>query len=191
MHITAILLAAGASTRFGGDKLAAPYRGQTIFQCALQNLTDSSLINDIIVIVNPAFKQQVHDERISLLTNADHREGMGSSLRLGVMQSSSQTDAFIIVLADMPTVKTATIDSIIEAYETRGQKIMVPVYKGKRGHPVMMSSIYRDELLQITGDIGAREVINKHPQMIGSIETADSGVVFDVDLQSDCLLPEG
>lgn len=192
MQVIAILLAAGSSTRFKSDKLSAPYKGRALFQHSLDALRSSARIGAVIMVVNPHFpsKETVGCDRITRVVNPDYAEGMGSSLRAGVMAAPEDADAYLIALADMPEVTAELVDSLVDFAERTSRQIIVPLHGGQRGHPVVIKRDLRDALLQIKGDVGARAIIRDNPEMVRYFETDDPGVVFDVDSPEDLEAPK-
>jgi molybdenum cofactor cytidylyltransferase len=185
MRVAAILLAAGSSSRFGGRKVVALYRGRPLYEHALEALTASPEIDETLVVLRPEFARPPERPRCRFIVNPDHEEGMGSSLRAGVRAAPGDVDAYLVALADMPRITPGLIASLIVGYQMGGKRIMVPVLGGRRGHPVVMSGELRETLLAIRGDVGAREILRAHPEWVGELETGDDAVFFDVDVPTD------
>src|SRR5512140_249932 len=102
MRVVAILLAAGSSTRFGSEKLLAPWRGRPLHEHALDALLASPAVAETIVVVQPGFAVPRARPRCRFVVNPDHAEGMGASLRTGVRAAAGDAGAFLVALADMP-----------------------------------------------------------------------------------------
>lgn len=185
MTVTAILLAAGSARRFGSEKLFAPYRGRPLYEHALEALTSSPCVGEILVVVQPGFPLPPEQPRVRFIVNTDHEEGMASSLRAGVRAASAGAAAYLIALADMPAVDPKLIAALFEFHRATGARIVVPRYEGRRGHPVLIDADLREALLALSGDVGAREIIAAHPEWVGNFETSDAGTVFDVDEPTD------
>lgn len=185
MHLTAILLAAGSSRRFGSPKLLAPWRGRPLWEHALAALTTTPEVAEAIVVVAPGFAAPPAPPRCRFVVNPEHEEGMGSSLRCGVRAAAADTDAFLVALADMPSVPAGLIAAMAACYRAGEKPIVVPVCGGRRGHPVLIGAELRDELLALRGDVGARGVLAAHPGLVATLETGDEGVLFDVDDPGD------
>jgi len=185
MHVVAILLAAGSSRRFGREKLFAPWRGRPLYEHALAALEASAGVGTIIVVVQPGFPVPPVGPRRRFVVNPDHEEGMGSSLRAGVRAAPADAGAYLVALADMPAVGPDLIAALIAFYRTAAKPIVVPVCRGRRGHPVIIGGELRRALLEIAGDVGAREIIRAHPELVGRWETPDESVLFDVDVPAD------
>ena len=184
-HIAAVLLAAEAFPRSGGDKLLHPLGdGVAIAAHAARNLL--AVLPDVVAVVRwgdfPLYEMLEQEGcRVTMFQGA--ARGMGASLAHGVGEARS-ADGWIIALADMPRVPTALIGEIAEALE-KGASIVAPVHDGERGHPVGFSAKLRDELLALDGDTGARAVLQRHAADVQTIECSDSGVLLDVDRRED------
>ena len=183
--VVAILLAAGAGTRFGGGKLLHPLGdGIAIAAHAARNLREADL--DVIAVTRPGdfpLFEMLEQEGCHVVQCADAVRGMGYSLAYGVA-SSRDAAGWIVALADMPRVRAATIRAVADAI-AGGAAIAAPVFRGERGHPVGFASSLRDELLTLKGDSGARAVLERHQQSIRLVECNDPGVLLDVDARSD------
>jgi len=191
MRVVAILLAAGSSTRFGGEKLLTPWHGRPLYEHALDALLGSPAIVETIVVVQPGFVVPPPRPCCRFIVNPDHAEGMGASLRAGVQAAPVDAGAYLVALADMPGITSALIASVIACHAAAGKPIVVPLCGGRRGHPVVIGAGLREALLAVTGDVGARAIIRAHPEWVGEFETADEAVLFDVDLPADLVAGEG
>lgn len=184
-HIAGILLAAGAGTRFGGDKLLHPLEdGVAIAAHAARNLLAAT--PDVIAVVRwgdfPLY-EMLEQEGCQVTMFQGAARGMGASLAHGVREARG-ADGWVIALADMPRLAPATVRTVIAALE-EGALIAAPVYRGGRGHPVGFGAALRDELLALDGDRGARAVMERHGDAVKLVECDDPGVLYDVDRQSD------
>ena len=184
--ITAILLAAGAGTRFGGEKLLHPLEdGVAIAAHAARNLAAAG-VTDIVAVLRPGdfpLSDILEQEGCYVTFCAEAARGMGHSLAHGVA-NAREANAWIVALADMPRVKPQTIIAIRDALEG-GAAIAAPVCSGQRGHPVGFAGKFRDELLTLSGDAGARSVLERHASEITLVECDDAGIGFDVDRRED------
>ena len=184
-NIVAILLAAGAGTRFGGEKLLHPLEdGVAIAAHAARNLV--AVTPDVIAVVRwgdfPLY-DMLEQEGCQVTMFQGAERGMGASLAHGLAQARG-ADGWIVALADMPRIAPGTIRAVIEALQ-QGALIAAPVHKGERGHPVGFGAALRDELLALDGDLGARAVVDRHSDSVKLIECDDPGILFDVDRKSD------
>jgi molybdenum cofactor cytidylyltransferase len=183
--IAGILLAAGAGSRFGGDKLLHPLEdGVAIAAHAARNLLAAT--PDVFAVVRwgdfPLY-DMLEQEGCQVSMFQGHAHGMGASLAHGVAQARG-AGGWVIALADMPRVAPATIKRIISAVE-QGAGIAAPVHNGERGHPVGFGPALRDELLALDGEQGARAVLERHRDDLALIECDDPGVLMDIDKRAD------
>lgn len=183
--ITGVLLAAGASTRFGGNKLlCALDDGKTIIERSAQNL--AAVISDLIIVNDPqnqALTQHLKTLDFSFVNNHQATRGIGTSIACGV-KAMKHSDAWLIVLGDMPFIKPQSIAKIAQAL-VAGDKIVAPYYHGQRGHPVGFSRDYYSQLSSLDRDAGARNIIKDNQNNLTTIEINDPGICMDVDRRSD------
>src|SRR5262245_7595759 len=188
-NIAAILLAAGAGSRFGGEKLLHPLEdGVAIAAHAARNLL--AVTPDVIAVVRggdfPLYNM-LEEEGCQVTMFKDAAQGMGASLAYGVAQARG-ADGWVVALADMPRISPDTTRRILAARED-GALIAAPVCKGERGHPVGFGAALREELLALQGDQGARAVLERHRGAVKLVECDDAGIFYDVDRKDDLTSP--
>ena len=183
MKVAALLLAAGKSSRFGANKLMHPLNGQPIALHSAVSL--KSAFPQTLAVVSPGSPLQAQLEAIGVRTVVSERafDGMGESLKTGIA-ATANADAWVVALADMPFILPLTHLSIERALR-RGAAIAAPAFNGERGHPVGLSSRFRDELLALEGDAGARFILKENAKLIHLVEFDDPGVVKDIDTPDD------
>ncbi len=182
-----MLLAAGDSSRFGSNKLIHPLPdGTPVALAAAGNLL--AAVPQSIAIIRQG-QQQLGDGLSALglqvVENPLADQGMGSSLAAGI-NASRDADGWLIALADMPWIRPETITALVGRLN-KGASMVAPVYRQVRGHPVGLSSRWRDDLLGLHADRGARQLLNDHPDELELIATSDPGVIRDIDLPEDLL----
>lgn len=183
--VTAVLLAAGAGKRFGGDKLLHPLEdGVAIAAHAARNLISAGL--EVIAVVRwgdfPLYNM-LEEEGCQVTMFQGAARGMGASLAHGIAQARG-AEGWVVALADMPRIGPDTIRKVVTALEGGGL-IVAPVRKGERGHPVGFGARLRDELLALDGDQGARAVIERHREAVQLLESDDPGILLDIDQKND------
>jgi len=190
MKVVGILLAAGYSTRFGSNKLLAPLpagmpgAGTAVAVAAATHL--ASALPEPLAVVRPRAQKVSHllrETGCRTVVCKSAAEGMGTSLAAGV-RAAEDADGWVIALADMPYVRPETIRRIAAALE-EGAAIAAPACAGERGHPVGFARRFRDELLALRGDEGARQILKTYPDLVTLYETDDRGVLRDVDVPGD------
>jgi molybdenum cofactor cytidylyltransferase len=183
--VAGVLLAGGAARRFGGGKLLQPLPdGVPIGVAAWRNLR--SALEQVVVVVragDDALTECFRREGAHVVVSQDAARGMGHSLASGVA-ATADAPGWIIALADMPNVRPQTITAVSAAI-AGGAPVALPIYRGERGHPVGFSARCRAELLALTGDSGARSVLQRYADEAVKLEVDDPGVLQDIDTPED------
>ena len=185
MPVAGILLASGIGRRFGANKLMHPLAdGTPIAVAAARNLV-AALPGAVAVVrsANSRLAGQLREAGCRIAVCRDADEGMGRTLAAGV-RAAHDASGWVIALADMPFVKPATIRTVAEGL-AEGAAIAAPSFGGKRGHPVGLARRFKDELLELRGDEGARRILSAHPDWITLYESDDPGVSKDIDTPAD------
>jgi molybdenum cofactor cytidylyltransferase len=183
--IVGILLAAGASRRFGADKLTQILPdGDVVAVRACRNLLAGT--DKVLAVVRPGSEELtalLQAEGAEVRICADAEQGMGASLVFGIHTCPDAT-GWLIALADMPWIEPATIRKVAEALRS-GAVISAPCCQGRRGHPVGFSKILGPELTSLSGDEGAKTVIQAHLEQLRLLDCDDAGVLRDIDKPED------
>ena len=184
-EIAGILLAAGSARRFGAPKLLHPLdEGLPVAAAAAQTLMQ--VLPNTIAVVKPgdyALAKVFRELGLHSVENPLADEGMGSSLAVGV-SAAARADGWLIALADMPWIRPATIAALAGRLMD-GASMVAPVYAGRRGHPVGLSSTWLQPLLSLCGDVGARDLIAGHADELELLDLGDAGVLKDIDHPQD------
>jgi molybdenum cofactor cytidylyltransferase len=181
--IGAIVLAAGRATRMGANKLLAPLGGEPILRHVVTAALASRARPVVVVTGNQAddIAAALAGLDVRLAHNPDFADGMSTSLRVG-LAALGDADGALICLGDMPRVSAAHLDAIIAAFDPgRGAGIVVPTFERKRGNPVLWARRYFAEMSSLTGDVGARSLLDRHTDDVLLLPVADAGVLLDVD----------
>lgn len=180
-----ILLAAGFSRRFGSNKLLHPLAdGVPVALAAARRL--QAALPEVLAVVNPqdaALAALLDGEGFRVIVCPQAHEGIGASLAWAVSQTA-QASAWIIALADMPCIQPATITRVADAIE-HPEALTVPVFRGRRGHPVGFGQAYFEALVRLTGDEGARSILHRHVKRVQWLACDDPGVIKDIDTPVD------
>lgn len=187
--VSAILLAAGESTRMGKQKLLLPLGNMTMVEQSLENLLNSR-VKEVIVVLGcnaDEITPVIEKKNIRLVINQDFRLGMSSSIKAGISEISKDTEGVMIALADQPLIPPEIIDILIESFSGDERGIVLPVFKGLRGHPVIFDLKYKYELMAIDGDVGLRGVVKAHIDDLKEVEVDCPGILKDIDVMEDYL----
>ena len=195
MKIGAVLMAAGASERFGdADKLMAEIDGEPLIRRALAALEASS-VADIVVVLPPdaeARRRACGVGRWRFATNGGDADGMAASLRTGLSGLNEDCAGALVALADMPLLSAALIDDLCAAFAScDGQAIVFPERPdGRQGHPVLWPRAFFAALSELKGDEGGKPVLLANRDAWHPVPIADEAAFFDVDTPADLSLAQ-
>jgi molybdenum cofactor cytidylyltransferase len=184
--IAGLLLAAGGATRFGSQKLLARVdEGDTLVRqtaLALRAETDT-----LVVVVGSEAEEvarELTDVDATIVMNEAWVDGLGASLRAGVRALPPAATAVLIALADQPFVDPTVMRAVVTEWRTTGSPVVSARYEGTRGHPVLFDRSMFAELADVTGDTGARSVIERDSARVSFVDVA-APMPSDVDTQAD------
>ena len=189
LKISAILLGAGESKRMGKNKLFLSWGKRTILGHCLQALL-RSMVKEVVIVLNDQMKELDHrldKKKVKVVVNPDYKNGMSTSIRCGLKALDPNSDGILIALGDQPFLKTRTINALIEVFGRAEGKIIVPSFRGRRGHPVIFDRKYEEELLRLRGDAGGKTIMMKHPEDVHIVPVKSEGVIRDIDIWEDYL----
>ncbi len=184
-RVAAIVLAAGLSRRMGGpNKLLAVLDGVPIVRRVALALL-ASKADPVLVVTGhqeEAVREALSGLAVQLVPNPAYEEGLAASVRAGIEATPEDVDGALIALGDMPWVRAEHVDALIVAFDPRGPStICVPVHERRRGHPVLWSARHFGEMRKLEGDVGARELLERHAGAVLAVNVDDAGVHLDVD----------
>jgi molybdenum cofactor cytidylyltransferase len=184
-NVSCVVLAAGASTRMGErNKLLEPIDNIPMVATVVGAALDSAA--DEVFVVTGEDRERVEaclsDLPVHVLWNPDHARGLSTSLKAGVSALPSRTRAVVVCLGDMPLVRAAHIDALIQAFRAHpGHSIFVPTSRGRRGNPVLWTVDLLPEVGTLTGDVGCRALMSRHPDKVREVPVDAPGILTDVD----------
>ena len=184
----ALVLAAGSATRFGGRKVLADWNGAPLLHAALAAARAAPVAGITVVTgadaVEVSASIDAFDPAIGRIHAADHAEGMAASLRAGVAALPSGIEAVFVFLGDMPRVPQAVLQGLADAVSA-GAPASAPVFQGRRGNPVVLAREVFGAISALSGDVGARPILQALGTRVALVESPDDGVLFDVDTPGD------
>ncbi|EWG06904.1 MAG: MobA-like protein [Candidatus Aramenus sulfurataquae] len=181
MRVGSVILAAGEGKRFGGNKLTVKVKGREI----ILRVLDAVPTAERVIVAGKYWKEVIEllkDEVI--IYNPRWKEGLSTSLKLGV-QFFYSYDALLVLLGDMPLITRDLTAKIVSSYRDSCSAV-VPTYKGEWGNPVLLGKPLFDEVLKLTGDVGAKAILPKRKDVC-EVEVGKE-VLIDVDRESDLAL---
>lgn len=184
-----VLLAAGQSSRFGRNKLLQPIIDNTpMLLISAEKL--ATVLPDSVVVINRELtdlSSQLEQLGLHVVVNEQAEQGMGSSIACAIRTREALKPAasgWLIMLADMPYIDTHTIRQLAIQLE-QGADMIAPVYRQQRGHPVGFNQCYKNELLALNQDTGARDILKKYQTELQLLPVEDEGVLIDIDRPAD------
>lgn len=183
-HFAAILLAAGLSRRMGCSKQLLSFSGKPFIRHCLDNLLEAGLQN-IIVVLGPTGREiepVISDLPVSIAWNSALKSDMADSVRIGLEALPEHVDGVLVCLADHPLVKAATIKEILTYCDTHPNKIIIPVFNGKKGHPTLFPRAAIEEIFSVST---LRDIIHREPDRIALLDIFDPGITADIDTPED------
>jgi len=185
--ICAIVLAAGLSRRMGAQKVLLPFGGKTVIAHIVDQLLGSRIDKVYMVTGHQAerISGELSDRAVSIVNNPDYESGMLSSVRCGLRALPEQCKGVLVVLGDQPSITSKLIDRMLQSFETIEKRILVPFYNGRRGHPILFSGLYREEILTHYDDVGLRGLLHAHPDEVFELTVSNSSVLSDMDYPQD------
>lgn len=186
-----IILAAGASSRLGRPKQLVLLDGRPLLARVIKAALESNLNHIVLVLghraaeIQKALQSILDHSKLSIRVNQDHHTGMAGSLKMGIEQIKNAYGAAMIILADHPFVDTALINHLLNRFSQTDKAICVPTFKGRRGHPVCLSQRFYPAIMSLSGDIGARGILEDHPGQWLAVELDNDRAFMDIDTKSD------
>jgi molybdenum cofactor cytidylyltransferase len=182
----AILLAAGSATRFGSPKLLAPWRGQPMLLHAIGTLLEVVQRDQFVVVLGAdadRLEPLVGQAGVPVVLNPDHASGMASSLRAGLSAMPPQCLAVLIALADQVAITPDDLRRLTDRWLQQPARIAAAGYDGVVGVPAIVPATMFEELREVQGDRGAREVLKRRAGQVDVVSMPAAAV--DVDTPAD------
>jgi CTP:molybdopterin cytidylyltransferase MocA len=181
--IAAIVLAAGKSERMGSPKALLPINGQTFLENILSAISRTSIEETFVVVGHHRSEIEARVALRSVVFNAEYEKGMITSLQAGIRALPWDTSGAFLFLVDHPLVESTTIEAMIE--HLAPNRIVLPVFEGRRGHPVLFASEVLQEILDLPVSQGANIVVHKDPARIVEVSVKAPGILVDIDTPED------
>lgn len=178
--VAAILLAAGRSRRMGSCKQLLPLGDTTVIACCLHTLLRGGL-REIVVVVSSegeAVAEAALDFPVRVVVNPEPEGDMASSVRAGRDALAPGTAAVMVALCDYPLVTADTVARLLLCHGTEPERIIIPVHRGRRGHPILLP---RPLLAELVGELTLRDLMARHQPRLRYLEVDDPGVLLDMD----------
>lgn len=188
MNLALILLAAGDSRRFKGNKLLTFHNGKPMYRYLVDEIAGlpEELFNQKVVVTQYAeIQNDLREKGYLTVENTESHLGISHSIHLGIeaLRSQKEPVSYCFSVCDQPGLKAATIKSLINGWRLSGKGLGCLSHHGELGNPVVFSPIYKAELLNLTGDIGGKRILKKHLNDLYLYEVTDGRELIDIDIR--------
>ena len=186
-RVTGIVLAAGKGSRMGKTKQLLPFRGKSVLECVVDNALASALHRVIVVLGHEAnvLAPLLKGRDVTVVINPDFESGQSSSLKAGLQALTEESEAALFLLGDQPLVTPETINLILAAYATAPSPIVMPVFEGRRGNPVLFARETFPKIQGLSGDCGARGIFEQYTGRIVTVPVESPAILADIDTEED------
>ena len=182
-EIWAIILAAGESKRMGSSKMLLPFKGRSMIENVISNVSKSKA-DEIIVVLGAYFDELsllMKRLDVSYCFNDNYMKGMLSSVQCGFKNLPQDYKAALVFQGDQPLIPPAVVDRVIDEYIHSCKGIIVPVFNSRRGHPLLVDKKYRGEIEKLLPDEGLHSLLDKFGEDLLEVETGEPGILRDFD----------
>ena len=180
--VCAIVLAAGASTRMKTQKMLLPFKGKTIVETVVDNALNAT--GNVVVVLGShknEISEKLNGRNISLTINENYLQGMLSSVVCGFRNLPEMVEAIMLFLGDQPQVPSEAAEMVISNWEKSGIGIVIPIYQGKRGHPVLIETRYKNEIENLDPEKGLRQLMEIRKNDILEVDCPFPEILRDID----------
>ncbi|MFP6598038.1 MAG: nucleotidyltransferase family protein [Candidatus Hydrogenedentota bacterium] len=187
MKCAAVVLAAGNSTRMGEQKVLLSFNGVTVIEHIVARLAASTVSETIVVVGRDAesIRSALINAPVTIVDNPDYEQGMLSSVRSGLAAVKDRFDASLICLGDQPAIQTSAINAVVRAGSLDGSRIIVPVYRDRRGHPLYIPSTYWPKVTESYDGTGLRGLLDEFSDDVQHLSLDESWILDDMDYPVD------
>lgn len=182
--ISAIIMASGYSSRMKQNKLLLEYRGKTLIQHTVDIVSKCAFSQVILVVREKEMLQLQNTHKLKVIENKKAYKGISESIKLG-LKYTDDCDGYMFFTTDQPLLSSNTVNKLLQSFYEDKNHIIVPRCMGKRGSPVIFPKKFKQELMDLDGDIGGKIVINKYLEQVRFVEMDDEANLFDVDTPED------
>ncbi len=183
-NCTAILLAAGQSSRMGAFKPLLPFGNKTVIECCIDYLREGGAETIVVVLGHRAEDVRNKVTGVTFAFNFDSSSEMGASIAAGVEQLPATAEATLIALADHPAVPATVVSNLIQEWK-KGARLIIPTWLDRGGHPVLVDLSFKSELLELSSKQGLRALFEAHPEALKRLPVDSPFIARDMDTWDD------
>ena len=182
-EIWAIILAAGASTRMKRQKLLLPFNGKTIIENVVENVAKVVGSNIMVVLGSHSeeIKSSIENRNVRFCKNENYLNGMLSSAICGFRALPQEAKAALVFLGDQPQIPPQAANLVIDAWNQSKKGIVMPMFNGRRGHPVLIETRYKFEIEKLDPERGLKTLSEKYKDDVFEVECEIPEILRDID----------
>ena len=189
MTVAGVILAAGRSSRMAPcNKLLEEIGGRKVVARVAETAL-ASAARPIVVVTGfaaPHIAEALRGLDVTCVHNPDFALGLSTSLRAGLAALPADCDGALILLGDMPLIEAGDLEALIAAFAAKDRNsICVPARRGRIGNPVLWGRAYFPDMMRLSGDVGAKRLLEIHRERITEVETISDGIFADIDTPAD------
>lgn len=187
MRVTGVVLAAGESRRMGQLKALLPFGSRTVIEQVLQPLLSADLSEVAVVLGHRAeeIAEVLEPLPVRRFYNPDYRLGMTTSVQVALRSLDPVPDAYLLALVDQPQIGLPVVQQLLAAHARTQKGLVIPVWQGKRGHPLLLAAVYRPAVLALTPDQGLNVVTRGYPHDTLELPIGNDDILRDMDYQEE------
>lgn len=184
MKINLIVLGAGNSKRFNGNKLLAKIKDKPMYMHIVENILDLNLNKIIFVTQYEEIRKKLLDYNIHVVMNEKSELGISHSIKLGI-EADDTCDGYLFIVSDQPFIKAESIQALIDRFIKSDKGMACVEYNNKLKNPTIFSKKYKEELLQLQGDVGGKSVMKKHLDDLERVQICNELELIDIDTKEE------
>lgn len=182
--VNAVIMASGYSTRMGKNKLMLPFKGKPIIEHVIDTIKECNF-NEVILVGRENKVLDIGKKKnILTVLNTKAYKGQSQSIKLGILNTCA-SNGYMFFTGDQPLLDSYTINSLLNTFTQNNDYIIIPKYKDKVGSPTIFPKKFKNELLNLQGDVGGKAVINNHTNEILFVNLRNGFCLFDIDTSKD------
>jgi molybdenum cofactor cytidylyltransferase len=187
IHVVGVVLAAGESRRMGRLKALLPFGTCTVIEQVLHSLLQLELTEVAVILGHRAedIAAVIRPLPVHMLYNPNYRQGMTTSVQVALRDLTPVPDAYVLALVDQPHLGRGPTRQLLAAFGRTHKGLVIPTYQGKRGHPIVLASRYRQEVLALGPHQGLHLVTRGHPDDTLEVPMDSDAILRDMDYQEE------
>lgn len=184
MKINLILLAAGNSNRFQGNKLLTAFNNKPMYMNVVEKILKLNLNKIILVTQYEEIKTSLLEQPIQVVMNKNSELGISYSIKLGI-ENDMEAEAYMFMVCDQPFISLLSIETLIDSFIKSDKGMACLEHKGNLGNPTIFSKKYRNELLSLKGDVGGKSIMKKHLEDLEIVSITNDVEMMDIDTREE------